>query len=223
MKKNKNYEIKAVLLAALLAFGLSQTCLAAYNPNGFTLKQDVMQDALHDRANYDASRYQQYLDNDYSRKQYVNDNGAGLDTLNSGISQTQSDASVYIGSVTVDPSEILKQEELSPIISAIQGRNVTMADIQNAVNEINRLYASRGFVTARAYIPEQTISNGNLRIGLIESKVGNLTVTGNRWTRTKYITDRVAQPKDSVFDIVELEKDVVNKNFKNLISVQKTI
>ena len=215
MKKNKNHEIKAVLLALLLAFGLSQTCFAAYNPNGFTLKQDVMQDALHDRANYGASRYQNYVNNDYDRKQYVEDNSSGLDTLNSGVSQTQTGTSVYIGNVTVDPSEILKQEELSPIISAIQGRDVTMTDIQNAVNEINKLYASKGFVTARAYIPEQTISNGNLRIGLIESKVGNLTVTGNRWTRTKYITDRVAQPKDSVFDIVELEKDVVSFNRYN--------
>ena len=123
--------------------------------------------------------------------------------------------SVYIGNVTVDPSEILKPEELSPIISSISGRNVSMSDIQNAVNEINKLYASRGFVTARAYIPEQTISDGNLRIGLIESKVGNVTVNGNRWTRTKYITDRVAQPKDSVFDIVELEKDVVSFNRYN--------
>ncbi|MBO7672379.1 ShlB/FhaC/HecB family hemolysin secretion/activation protein [bacterium] len=215
MKKITKFRLSAVLLAVTFALGVSHPSLAAYNPNGFTLRQDVMQDALHDRSNYDASRYQNYINNDYNQKQYVEDNGPGLNTLNSGVSQNQSDMSVYIGNVTVDPSEILKPEELSPIISSISGRNVSMSDIQNAVNEINKLYASRGFVTARAYIPEQTISDGNLRIGLIESKVGNVTVNGNRWTRTKYITDRVAQPKDSVFDIVELEKDVVSFNRYN--------
>ena len=86
MKKNTNLKMKSVLLAAILAFGLSQTCFAAYNPNGFTLKQDLMGDALHDRSNYDASRYQQYTNSDYNQKQYVDSNGAGLDTLNSGTS-----------------------------------------------------------------------------------------------------------------------------------------
>ncbi len=47
-----------------------------------------------------------------------------------------------------------------------------MSDIQNAINGLNRLYAERGYVTARAYLPEQTVSNGNIRIELIESKIG---------------------------------------------------
>lgn len=213
--------LKLMLSISMLALSVN-TAQAVYNPNGFTLQQETGLNQLHDTSNLENRRYENYVKQDYQnyrtpmpdavqdeRPQY------GENTMNTGVSQTQNTNSVYIGNVTVDPSEILSPDEINSIISQIQGRNVTIGEIQQAVNEINKLYASRGFVTARAYLPEQTITGGNIRIGLIESKVGNLTVNGNRWTRTKYITDRVGQEPNKVFDIVELEKDVVSFNRYN--------
>ncbi|MCM1010678.1 MAG: BamA/TamA family outer membrane protein [Fusobacterium sp.] len=197
------------------------SAFAAYNPNGFSLQQETGLNQLHDASNLETRRYENYVRQDYEQRYTepmpaVEDNrDYNNNSMNAGVSQIQTDNSVYVGSVSVDPSEILSSDEINAIISQIQGRNVTIGEIQQAVNEINKLYASRGFVTARAYLPEQTITGGNIRIGLIESKVGNLTVNGNRWTRTKYITDRVGQKQDNVFDIVELEKDVVSFNRYN--------
>lgn len=37
----------------------------------------------------------------------------------------------------------------------------------------------------------------------------------NKWTRTKYITDRVEQKPGELFDIVELEKDILDFNRYN--------
>lgn len=212
---------KAIFSISMIALSVNSS-FAAYNPNGFTLQQETGLNQLHDTSNLENRRYENYVKQDYQNYRTpmpnaVQDNRPQYseNTMNTGVSQTQSTNSVYIGNVTVDSSDILSPEEINSIVSQIQGRNVTISEIQQAVNEINKLYASRGFVTARAYLPEQTISGGNIRIGLIESKVGNLTVNGNRWTRTKYITDRVGQEPNKVFDIVELEKDVVSFNRYN--------
>lgn len=86
---------------------------------------------------------------------------------------------------------------------------------KKAIDDINNLYAQKGFVTARAFLPEQTVQNGNIRIDLIESKIGNITVQENRWTKSKYITDRLPQKQAQLFDIVELEKDVLDFNRYN--------
>lgn len=213
--------LKLMLSVSMIALSVN-TAQAVYNPNGFTLQQETGLNQLHDTSNLENRRYENYVRQDYQNyrtpmPEAVQDNRPQYseNTMNSGVSQTQTENSVYIGNVTVDPSEILSQDEINSIISQIQGRNVTISEIQQAVNDLNKLYASRGFVTARAYLPEQTITGGNIRIGLIESKVGNLTVNGNRWTRTKYITDRVGQQPNQVFDIVELEKDVVSFNRYN--------
>ena len=122
---------------------------------------------------------------------------------------------VFINSVDVAPSEILSKEEINAIVQPIVGKNVFISDIQKVIDQLNSLYAQKGFVTAKAFLPEQTVENGNIHIELIESKVGNISVTNNKWTRTKYITDRIEQEPGQLFDIVELEQDILDFNRYN--------
>ena len=119
---------------------------------------------------------------------------------------------VYINSIEVSPSEILTKEEINSIIGQYVGKNVFMSDIQNAINALNNVYAEKGYVTARAYLPEQTVSNGNIRIELIESKIGDITVVNNKYTTDNYILKRMPQKSGDLFDIVDLEQDVLDFN-----------
>ena len=119
---------------------------------------------------------------------------------------------VYVNSIEVSPSEILTREEINSVIGQYVGRNVFMNDIQEAINGLNKLYAEKGFVTARAYLPEQTVTNGNIKIELIESKIGKITVENNRYTTDGYILKRMPEKPGELFDIVDLEKDVLDFN-----------
>lgn len=119
---------------------------------------------------------------------------------------------VYVNSIEVSPSEILSRDEINGVIGKYVGKNVFMSDIQEAIDGINKLYAEKGYVTARAYLPEQTVSNGNIKIELIESKIGKVTVTNNRYTTSNYILNRMPEKSGQLFDIVDLEKDVLDFN-----------
>ena len=122
---------------------------------------------------------------------------------------------VYINSIEVAPSEILSKDEINAIIQPIVGKNVFISDIQKVIDQLNHLYAEKGFVTAKAFLPEQTVENGHIYIELVESKVGNISVEQNKWTRSKYITDRIEQKQGQLFDIVELEQDILDFNRYN--------
>ena len=122
---------------------------------------------------------------------------------------------VYVNSIEVAPSEILTKEEINKAIQSLVGRNVFIEDIQKAIDNINNLYAEKGFVTARAFLPEQTVENGHIYIALTESKIGNITVEQNKWTTDGYITRRLPEKEGQLFDIVELEKDVLDFNRYN--------
>ena len=122
---------------------------------------------------------------------------------------------VYINSIDVSPSSILTAEEINSVVQPLVGKNVFISDIQKVIDQLNSLYAQKGFVTAKAFLPEQTVENGNIHIELIESKVGNISVSDNKWTRTKYITDRIEQEPGQLFDIVELEQDILDFNRYN--------
>ncbi len=140
-------------------------------------------------------------------------------TPNSGFMQGQvqdvDTRGVFINSIEVSPSSVLSREEVNRIVQPLVGKNVFISDIQKVIDELNNLYAERGFVTAKAFLPEQTVDNGHIHIELIESKVGNITVEQNKWTRSKYITDRIEQKPGELFDIVELEQDILDFNRYN--------
>ena len=119
---------------------------------------------------------------------------------------------VYVNSIEVSPSEILSRDEINNVIGQYVGRNVFMSDIQNAINALNKIYAEKGYVTARAYLPEQTVSNGNIKIELIESRIGNVSVVNNKYTTKGYILKRIPEKSGQLFDIVDLEKDVLDFN-----------
>lgn len=119
---------------------------------------------------------------------------------------------VYIENIIISPSEILTEAELRNIVEEYVQTNVTFEQLDNIVKNINKLYLQKGYVTARAYLPEQTIDCNTVKIELIEGRVGNINISGNRWTKSKYIEDRLNLKKGEIFDIVNLEDSLVTFN-----------
>ncbi len=122
---------------------------------------------------------------------------------------------VYINNIEVSPSQILTEQEIKDIIEDYTQTNLTFEQLQEIVNRINKLYLEKGFVTARAYLPEQTIENETIKIELLEGKVGDLTIEGNKWTRSKYIKDRLNLNKGELFNIQDLEQKLMIFNRYN--------
>ncbi len=195
-----------------------------YNAKGVQIMHEVGGATIHDAdmMRYDKNRrrgesdYYQYEQKRYGTggtavTNYATPETSIPDAMKATVDEMGSKG-VYVNSIEVSPSEILTREEINGVIGQYVGRNVFMSDIQSAVNALNNLYAERGYVTARAYLPEQTVSNGNIRIDLIESKIGEVTVVNNKYTTDNYILKRMPQKSGELFDIVDLEKDVLDFN-----------
>lgn len=168
-----------------------------------------------DYKQYDRNRNFEGNDGVIQNYNGSNYNSAGGDFIQGQVADNIDVNGVYVNSIEVAPSSVLSKEEVNSIIQPLLGKNVFISDIQKVIDQLNNKYAEKGFVTAKAFLPEQTVENGHIYIELIESKVGNLTVENNKWTRTKYITDRIEQEPGQLFDIVELEQDILDFNRYN--------
>ena len=80
------------------------------------------------------------------------------------------------------PSEILSAAELEAIAAEFRGRQLTLADLRQLAERVNALYQAKGIVTARAVIPPQDVSNGVVRVQLVEGRVGRVNIEGNAST-----------------------------------------
>ena len=240
MKKiKKSNRLLSAILTVSACYALSAVCSPAFAageavgglvPSGYgyshgsiPVMNEVGGASIHDSDMMRYDRNQRLNNKDYYQYEQKRYGTGGSAVTNTAPANAIPDAmkatvnemgskGVYVNSIEVSPSEILTKEEINGVIGQYVGRNVFMSDIQAAINALNNLYAEKGYVTARAYLPEQTVSNGNIKIELIESKIGNVTVVNNKYTTSGYILKRMPEKSGQLFDIVDLEKDVLDFN-----------
>jgi hemolysin activation/secretion protein len=89
-------------------------------------------------------------------------------------------ACVNVTKVTVSGVRVLASSDLLPALSPFEGRCLTQADVGQLLQAINALYVDRGYITSRAYLPEQDVSDGLLRIVVIEGTVEDILLNDNQ-------------------------------------------
>lgn len=127
---------------------------------------------------------------------------------------------VTIKKVEFSQSKIFSDEDLQTLVAPLLTQPVTLEDIQKVVNGITRCYILGNYVTSKAYIPPQDLTNGVLQIGLFEGTVGKIEIKNNRWTKRGYIDSRITLEEGDIFNIEELEKDVIKFNNNNSVKIK---
>lgn len=112
----------------------------------------------------------------------------------------------------VDSSAILDEAQLRAALAPYENRNVSLEDLFDAVEAINRLYDERQMPTARAVLPPQDIRDGVVRIRLVEAKVGTVDVQAQNQVSPDFVRERLRLKEGSLLSVPDLEADLVRFN-----------
>lgn len=169
-------------------------------------------------AGVQMNRMRDYMERERVKRQIADDRRAAKNKIESEHqSQQQQGETVKftLKKIVTDKSAVLSEAEISAITSAYEGKEVTLQDIYTVVDKINALYSEKGYYTCRAFLPPQTVDDGQIKLLLIEGKTGNKTVTGNKYTKTKYITNRLNLKEGEISNSKELNKEMLLFNATN--------
>ncbi|MEH1859241.1 MAG: ShlB/FhaC/HecB family hemolysin secretion/activation protein [Nostoc sp.] len=89
-------------------------------------------------------------------------------------------------------STVFSQKKLNEVLKDFINKPITFAQLLEARSKITELYNQKGYITSEAYIPEQTFTDGVVRIQVIEGKLEDIQVTGTRRLNPNYIRSRIA-------------------------------
>jgi len=119
---------------------------------------------------------------------------------------------IEVSQILIDKSALLDQAAIDAIITPLEGRTVTLAELQQAVDAINALYAKAGQATARAILPPQTVKDGLVRIRLVEARVGDVRINGTEALDPAFIAQRVQLEAGELLSVPVLESALVRFN-----------
>ncbi|ROT98942.1 ShlB/FhaC/HecB family hemolysin secretion/activation protein [Histidinibacterium lentulum] len=116
--------------------------------------------------------------------------------------------SFSVDRIVFDDSAYLEPEVLDGIASEYVSRPITLDSLNELVDRVQTLYGEAGIVTAQALVPPQTITDGTLRISLVEATIGAVEVDGFPDTDPTFLTGNLTLPVGARPDYEALERDL---------------
>lgn len=84
-------------------------------------------------------------------------------------------------------NQAVSEKTIASWVESYLGKELSLQEIYELCSAIDRGYAEEGYFLARSYPPEQDIHNETLLIEVLEGKLGNVRVEGNKYYTESFI------------------------------------
>lgn len=80
-----------------------------------------------------------------------------------------------------DGATLVPEERLRAATAPFTGPARDFGDVQRALEAVERLYGEAGYSAVQVLLPEQELARGEVRLRIVEARVGRVVVEGNRY------------------------------------------
>ena len=114
-----------------------------------------------------------------------------------------------IQSFSIEGNTLFPGKDLQEVLREYLGPGKTAADVEKARNVLEEFYHDRGYPAVLVNIPEQTVQEGIIRLQVIESKIGRIRVTGNRFfTEDKILRGLPSLVPGRILYVPDVQRDL---------------
>jgi len=112
---------------------------------------------------------------------------------------------IYAHKIVVTGSTVFTKEEIDRVTAPYENRTVTMEDLELLRRDLTLLYINKGYINSGAIIPDQTVADAVITVQVIEGKLTDIDLEGNRWFGDAFLRDRIALGARTPVDVYALQ------------------
>lgn len=113
---------------------------------------------------------------------------------------------LFVRGYDFEGNHAFSDRELARVTAPFVGREINSEDLEEARRAVTLHYVNHGYVNSGAVIPDQDPTNGIITIQIIEGRLSEIELHGNRWLRDSYILGRLRRWSTSPLDMDELRE-----------------
>ena len=121
----------------------------------------------------------------------------------------------------------ISDAELNDLALEILGEDIFFDELLEVCSKVTNLYHEKGYLTSYAQVPPQRIVDGVATIKVIESRVGEINVEGEKWTREWYlkhiIMGKAGLREGDIFNAKHLQRAMKEINSEDYVQVETGI
>ncbi len=115
---------------------------------------------------------------------------------------------VVVRSFSFSGNNQVPSADLQALLAGYLGRPITITDLYEAADKLTAYYNAQGYTLASALIPAQKISEGSIRIEIVEGLIGAVRYEGLRRYRQSQLASRIGIQPGSLYRGREFERKV---------------
>ncbi|MDZ8026448.1 MAG: ShlB/FhaC/HecB family hemolysin secretion/activation protein [Nostoc sp. DedQUE11] len=121
---------------------------------------------------------------------------------------SQPNVSIFVRKIEVVGRSIFSAKEINPIVQPLEGRSATLEELQKVADAITQLYLNKGYITSRAVLVNQVITDGVVQILVIEGSLEEIQIEGTRRLNRDYVSSRVRLAVKKPLNINKVEEQL---------------
>lgn len=120
---------------------------------------------------------------------------------------------IKVSRIVLRGNTVFGSTPLGALVSSCEGREVSLAELNEAANRITAYYQNAGYYFARAYVPAQEIKDGVVQIDVLEGYLGEIFINGNEKYTDCYVLRHLCQlRKEGAIRYPTLERSLLLLN-----------
>lgn len=112
---------------------------------------------------------------------------------------------IKVNDIRIRGNRALSNAELDAITVDYEGRSITAEELHELRQRLSRAYFERGYVISGVIIPDQQVTGGSITLQVIEGKLSDIVIDGNKALRDSYLQRRITRTISEPLNIAELQ------------------
>jgi hemolysin activation/secretion protein len=114
---------------------------------------------------------------------------------------------IKINKISVVGSTVFEAEDFQSIIKPVEGKEISLAELKLLTDKITQLYLNEGYITSRAIVVSDSLTEKNIQIKIIGGTVEEIKVVGAK-RLIGYVRSRVKLGADTPLNTGKLEEQL---------------
>ena len=110
--------------------------------------------------------------------------------------------------IRVSGSTVFSDQQLAAVTEPFTGRPVDAEDLEELRQRLTRLYVDAGYLSSGAVLPDQDVRQGVIDYQIVEGRLAEVDIQGNRWFRDGYLRRRILRGAHAPLDVADIEQEL---------------
>lgn len=117
---------------------------------------------------------------------------------------TPTPTQIQVKKIKVIGSTVFSEADFQPIIKPVEGKTVTLEELQQVADKITGLYLEQNYITSRAVVDDNSIGSDTIQIRIIEGSLEEIDIQGAQRLEN-YVRSRIELGTDTPLNSAKLE------------------